>query len=90
MYEVLKCAFCLKPVECGINPKDHVNHPFSILSIYKIDDYADACEDARETTRRNKRNVILCKKCDDFVRSLINIRLKRIIEEAQNESENYN
>lgn len=48
MYEVKRCGFCLKPVECGINQKDHKNHPFSVLSIYQIDDYADACEDARK------------------------------------------
>lgn len=75
MYEVKRCGFCLKPVECGINQKDHKNHPFSVLSIYQIDDYADACEDARKTILRNKKSIVLCKKCYDFINSLINSRL---------------
>ena len=38
MYEIKKCGLCFKSIECGINPKDYVNHPFSVLSIYKIDE----------------------------------------------------
>ena len=75
MYEIKKCGLCFKSVECGVNPKDYVNHPFSVLSIYKIDEYADMCEDIRGINHRDERNIILCKKCYDFVRSLFNERV---------------